>query len=99
MADQPQQQNINIKITDEVLKGVYSNMMIASHTKEEFILDFLNVAGPQGIAVSKVIVSPGHLKRISAALVDNLKKYEATSLKLQQRAFNSYLKFKKLAVE
>ncbi|CAG8686608.1 13494_t:CDS:2, partial [Ambispora gerdemannii] len=24
----------------------------------------------------------------------NLKKYEATSLKLQQRAFNSYLKFK-----
>jgi len=29
----------------------------------------------------------------------NLKKYEATSLRLQQRAFNSYLKFKKLEVE
>jgi len=29
----------------------------------------------------------------------NLKKYEATSLKLQQRAFNSYIKFKKLEVE
>ena len=29
----------------------------------------------------------------------NLKKYEATSLKVQQRAFNSYIKFKKLKVE
>ena len=29
----------------------------------------------------------------------NLKKYEATSLKVQQYALNSYLKFKKLQVE
>ncbi|WNE40356.1 MAG: Tyrosine recombinase XerD [Mycoplasmataceae bacterium] len=29
----------------------------------------------------------------------NFKNYEATSLKLQQRAFNSYIKFKKLTVE
>ncbi|KLL05444.1 MAG: tyrosine recombinase XerD [Mycoplasmataceae bacterium RV_VA103A] len=29
----------------------------------------------------------------------NLKNYEATSLKVQQRAFNSYIKFKKLEVE
>jgi len=30
---------------------------------------------------------------------ENLKKYEATSLKVQQYALNSYLKFKKLKVE
>lgn len=71
-----QQQNINIKITDEVLKGVYSNLMFASHNKEEFVLDFVNVAGPQGIEVAKVFVSPGHFKRIVAALSDNLKKFE-----------------------
>src|SRR2546430_15677787 len=29
----------------------------------------------------------------------NLKKYEATSLKVQQHAFNSYIKFKKLKIE
>lgn len=29
----------------------------------------------------------------------NLKKYEATSLKVHQRALNSYIKFKKLKVE
>jgi hypothetical protein len=73
---QPQGQNINIKIEDQILKGVYSNLMFVSHTKEEFILDFLNAFGPQGIAVAKIITSPGHIKRIAAALTDNIKRYE-----------------------
>ena len=77
MADQPQQQNMNVKITDEILKGVYANMMMVAHTKEEFVLDFMNMFPPSGIINSRVITSPGHLKRIVAALADNIKKYEA----------------------
>ncbi len=73
---QQAQQNVNIKVDDAVLKGAYANLMFASHTKEEFIMDFINVFGPQGIEVAKLIVSPGHFKRIVAALTDNLKKYE-----------------------
>lgn len=76
MTNPTTQQNINIKITDDILKGAYSNFMVASHNKEEFILDFMNVAGLQGIAVAKVFTSPGHFKRLVAALNDNLKKYE-----------------------
>lgn len=72
-----QGQNINIKVSDEILKGVYANLMFASHSKEEFILDFISAFGPQGEQVAKVIVSPGHFKRIVAAVADNLKKYEA----------------------
>lgn len=71
-----QEQKINIKIPDEVLKGAYSNLMFVSHTKEEFVMDFINVFGPQGIEVAKVMTSPGHFKRIVAALNDNLKKFE-----------------------
>ncbi len=74
--NQPPQQNINIKIEDDILKGAYSNIMFASHNKEEFVLDFMSVFGQQGIAVAKVITSPGHFKRIVAALNDNLKRYE-----------------------
>src|SRR3989338_10557041 len=70
------QQNINIKISDEVLKGQYANMMMITHTQEEFVLDFMNVLPPQGIVVSRVITSPGHIKRIIAALAENLKRYE-----------------------
>lgn len=74
--DQSKQQNINIKISDETLKGQYANMMMITHTKEEFVLDFMNVVPPQGIVTSRIITSPGHMKRIIAALSENLKKYE-----------------------
>lgn len=69
-------QQIKIKVPDEVLKGVYSNMMQASHTPEEFILDFMNIVGVTGVLASRVIVSPGHMKRIVGALQENLKKFE-----------------------
>ena len=59
-----------------VAAGVSANFMSASHTREEFVLDFLNMWQPQGIIVSRIITSPGHLKRIVAALTENLKKYE-----------------------
>lgn len=74
---EPQQQQMQVKASDQVLKGEYSNMMQVMHTQEEFVLDFLNVFPPAGTLNSRVIVSPGHMKRIVAALADNLSKYEA----------------------
>ncbi|MGE5297651.1 MAG: DUF3467 domain-containing protein [Acidobacteriaceae bacterium] len=86
MAAANNQQQINIKIEDSVLKGSYSNLMFASHTKEEFVLDFINVFGPQGIQVAKIITSPGHFKRIVGALNDNLKKYEEQYSAIESQA-------------
>jgi len=70
------EQNMNIKITDEELKGRYSNLLRITHTREEFILDFINVVPPQGVVTSRIVASPGHLKRIIRALDKNLKLYE-----------------------
>ncbi|MEI8097024.1 MAG: DUF3467 domain-containing protein [Candidatus Moraniibacteriota bacterium] len=79
MTEQPSQNNqIQIKATDEVLKGVYSNAMQVLHTKQEFVLDFMNMFPPTGTLNARVIVSPAHLKQIIAVLVDNLGKYETT---------------------
>jgi len=52
--------------------------MTVMHTKEEFVLDFMNVSyNPNAVTLgAKVISSPEHFKRIVAALQDNLKKYE-----------------------
>ncbi|MBI4093221.1 MAG: DUF3467 domain-containing protein [Candidatus Kerfeldbacteria bacterium] len=72
---QPRQ--LNIKADDQTLKGVYANSMMVAHSAEEFVLDFVNVLPPQAQLVSRVITSPGHLKRLIAALTENLKKYEA----------------------
>ena len=77
------EQQIQIKAKDEDLKGVYSNLMQATHTKEEFLLDFFLVSPPQGILSSRVILSPGHLKRMVKALQENLEKYEGKFGKIE----------------
>src|SRR6185437_10977565 len=84
MAEQNQQsipngasgQQIQVKISDEVLKGVYSNKAQIGHTSEEFVMDFMSIMPPAGIVNARVIVSPSHFKRLLAAMQDNLKKYE-----------------------
>lgn len=67
---------LNIKIGDEELKGRYSNLLRITHTREEFILDFINVVPPQGMVTARIVTSPGHLKRIISALAANLQRYE-----------------------
>lgn len=70
------QQQIQVKATDEMLQGQYANMVQVGHSGEEFVLDFMNVLPPTGQLVSRVIVSPSHFKRLAAAMQDNLNQYE-----------------------
>jgi hypothetical protein len=67
---------VRIEFPKELIAGVYSNNMMVSHTKEEFIMDFLMVSPPTGAVTARLIVSPGHVKRIVKALQDNISKYE-----------------------
>ena len=70
--------SIPVKIADEVLRGAYANQMVVRHTREEFVLDFLSVFPPEAVVNARVVVSPGHMKRILRALEDNVLKYEAS---------------------
>ena len=63
-----QNQQIQIKAGDEKLRGDYANMMQILHTREEFVLDFLNIFPPSGILNARVIVSPGHFKSMKKAM-------------------------------
>lgn len=67
---------INVKADDQTIRGHYANSMMVSHSREEFILDFINHVPPQPMLVGRIITSPGHLKRIISALAENLKRYE-----------------------
>jgi uncharacterized protein DUF3467 len=85
MADEPKEQQIQIQMDAQNATGVYSNLMMISHRKEEFILDFLFVQPqrtPQGQTVAnlraRVITSPEHMKRILKAIEENLGRYEAS---------------------
>jgi len=67
---------IKIQASKDDLKGVYSNVMQVSHTQEEFVLDFLNITGTTGVLSARVILSPGHFKRMVNLLEKTLKEYE-----------------------
>ena len=70
-------QQIQIITGDEMARGRYSNNMAVSHSPEEFIIEWL-LNSPSGThLVSRVVVSPGHMKRIIGALSDNMRKYES----------------------
>ena len=69
---------LEVKISDDELKGRYSNLLRISHTREEFVLDFINLLPPQGVVTARFLTSPGHLKRIIRALSANLDQYEKT---------------------
>lgn len=71
-----QQQKVQIRAKDEDLKGAYSNMAQIMHSQEEFIIDFFNIVGQQGVLASRVVLSPGHLKRLVGALQKNVELYE-----------------------
>jgi len=67
---------VQIKANEEMSQGRYSNSMFIAHGPEEFILDWLLNAPTGAQLVSRIIVTPGHVKRIISALTDNLKRYE-----------------------
>ncbi|MGH9774708.1 MAG: DUF3467 domain-containing protein [Candidatus Acidiferrales bacterium] len=73
------QQNVQIKADEKELQGHYSNLVMIHHNAEEFTLNFIYVfpTVPQGKLLSSCIVSPGHAKRLSRALLENISRYEA----------------------
>ena len=75
---------LEIKIDDAELKGRYSNLLRIVHTREEFVLDFINLLPPQGVVTARVVTSPGHVKRILRALVANLERYEESFGPIQE---------------
>jgi hypothetical protein len=75
MSSKPKQ--IKMNFPADLQGGSYANNMLVTHTKEEFVMDFSFVLPPTGTVVSRIMTSPGHMKRIIAALQDNVKKYEA----------------------
>lgn len=74
----PQQHEINIELPEEEAEGTYSNLVMISHSPEEFILDFIRVVpGVQKARVkSRIIVTPQHAKRLLGALEENIERYE-----------------------
>jgi hypothetical protein len=75
---QPQQMDLQVQADEQILAGKYSTMAQVTHTAEEFWLDFFAILPNPNLArlLARIIVSPGHAKRLGLAIMDNISKYE-----------------------
>ena len=79
MDNQPQKKEISIELTRDAATGHYSNLALITHSNSEFFIDFASVTPgyPKAQVVSRVIMTPEHIKRLYLALRDNINKYES----------------------
>jgi hypothetical protein len=70
---------LQIQIDEAVAQGLYANMALVNHSDAEFTLDFIYVQPqqPKASVRARIITSPRHMKRLLAAMADNVQKYEA----------------------
>ncbi|AKQ63171.1 hypothetical protein A176_000083 [Myxococcus hansupus] len=70
---------LQIQMDDDVANGQYVNMALVNHSDTEFTLDFIYVQPqqPKARVRSRIITNPKHMKRLVAAMQDNIQRYEA----------------------
>ena len=78
MEDKTKPVQIPIKADDAVQAGAFANLARISHDAEAFLLDFVVIhsSPPFGRLVSRVILTPGHAKRLAEALAENIHSFE-----------------------
>ena len=76
--EQNNNNQINIELTEDIAEGTYSNLAVITHSNEEFIIDFVRMMPgiPKAKVKSRIVLTPGHAKRLLKALHENIKKFE-----------------------
>lgn len=74
----PAQNQINIELSEDIAEGIYSNLAMIAHSNSEFVIDFIRLMPgvPKAKVKSRIVITPEHAKRLSNALIDNIRKYE-----------------------
>jgi hypothetical protein len=78
MTEQKDQHPFSIELNEEIAQGIYSNLAMITHSSSEFVIDFVRIMPgiPKAQVKSRIILTPDHVKRLVAALEDNIAKYE-----------------------
>lgn len=78
--NEQKQGQVQVNMSPEVEKGVYSNLTIMGFTPTEFIMDFVfhHPGMPRANVQSRVIQSPVQAKRLMRLLEQNVANYEKT---------------------
>src|SRR3954468_24828595 len=81
----PQQNQIDIELSEEIAEGIYSNLAIITHSQSEFVIDFIKIMPgiPKARVKSRVLLTPQHAKRLAKAMAENISKFEQAHGKIK----------------
>lgn len=90
--DKKEKGSLSIGLSEEVARGVYSNMALITHSPTEMVIDFVALLPgmPKPPVCSRVIMAPQHAKRLMFALQDNIAKYESMFGKIEINEGRTY---------
>ena len=69
---------LEIELSEEIAEGLYCNFAIITHSPHEFVTDFIRMMPgvPKSKVKTRVIMTPEHTKRLTMALLENIRKFE-----------------------
>lgn len=81
---------IKVLAQTETKKGVYSNLAAINHSQNEFIIDFMLRILDETQLISRIILSPQHIKLLHDAIGRNIKKFEGKfgTIKITKNSIN-----------
>lgn len=88
MANNENNQNqIQIEVPVEEMKGRYANLAMIAHTPNDFFIDMIMLAPnmPKARVQSRIIMTPENAKQLLVALQQNVRKYEMTFGEIKPR--------------
>ena len=65
--ENPNKNQINIELSEEVAEGIYANLAMIAHSNSEFVIDFIRLMPgvPKAKVKSRVVITPEHAKRLT----------------------------------
>jgi len=78
MANQPPQNQLNIKIDEKVGEGTYASFFMITNSPSEFIVDCGRILPglPDARIYTRVLMTPSHAKQLLQLLEKNITAYE-----------------------
>lgn len=69
---------LNVELGEQESHGIYSNLVLISHSASEFIIDFARVmpGSPKAKVFSRIVMTPPNARALLETLDRNIKMYE-----------------------
>ena len=71
-------QQLKVELAEKEAEGIYSNLVLMTHSASEFIFDFARMlpGAPKAKVYARIVMTPQHAKSLMNVLQKNLESFE-----------------------